>query len=272
MYFKNRFWLVEETEGIFTKNVDYSPAELFYDGDKKKFQYYGKILKPMLKEKILISLRQDFLTLIPIKDDYTAGEAKILNFFGKFGNKDITVFDDKLFVLSKNSNLTLIKIRLLGKKVRVKVMKQFEIQVIDRGEMNDENSEAIEICNRGKYIMIHQADDYFKASSLIVFEIYQWNFVQKYVLDIGRFRINEFNSFKFVGWFGKNVCFSALPCSNKVIPLFTFCYDIKSKKIWEVTDLRALVNFSCVYKYSETTDGHFGGIDTRGNIFRIKYE
>lgn len=268
---KGRFIFNVDCCGIYSKKLNETAknVELFHDKDKNNFGLVGRILKPFLNGNCIISTKFDFISLTVIKENFKPGETKIIPRIGQKTNRDYSTFNDNILILTRDSNLTLIKARLFGGKIKVKILHSTKIEGIkDRVEYGA----SLAVCNKGKIVLVAQRDVNRNSSSLSIYEIYKRRLIKKSVLDVKSLNIEEAYCLRFVKRVGNFVYFCSLSNTVKIKTFFTYCYDVANEVLRELSDMRKEVKLGFVSKFVDRTDGTFGGIDWGNNLFSVEYK
>lgn len=265
---KDRFWLDEYESGIYSKKLDGSKPKLFYDGHKNIFSQPGRILKPFLNNRCLISVKWPDLQIIPVLNDFTPGEVKTIEEKNNY-NIDSDVFKDNLFVLSLNGNLNLYKVRLKGGKLLIKELQNLEIRGI---KTREEISHSLKISQKGEFLLVNHRDRFFKNSSLIIFQMNNLGLVLKTILDLGDVRFKVFNCLKFWGAKGNLVYFSGLSYCSRETDLVSYVYDKDLEEVREVKRLRRSVDLGYVEKFVDRGKKIAVGISKDSQILVVRYK
>lgn len=189
IYMRGRFWLDVDNFGIYSKQLNNTEAELFYDGDKCQKSWSSRVLIPFLNERCLLSSKHFSLTVMTLKDDLTLGEAQVLpkSSNGSFYTRSLA-FNDKILTLTADGYLTFFKVRFLGKKVKIKLLQKLIIgidgNIKNNQEMiNFENvkeySTCIELSVDGRFLLVHRKNRDLISSCLIIYEVFNWRIVKK---------------------------------------------------------------------------------------------
>lgn len=265
---RDRYWIDSHYLGIFTKKLDETEPELFYNGNKTQEASFGKVLKPFLNERCLLSLKLKTLTIIKIKEDLTPDEVRIIPRGGKWSNSDFAVFGNRVLILSSDSQLSFFQVIILGRRIRIKLLNYLYVEGVEERE---EYSYLLSVCSKGRFVIIVQGDINKNCSSLVSYEIVHGRLVKKHVLDIQNLKEFSFGGIQFVGYFGNLIIFSVFLWNEEMKKLLTFCYDQINEEVREIEELREDMQLANISKFVDRRDGTFGGIDWKGRTFSINY-
>lgn len=265
---KDRYWIDERDTGTYWKKLDSSPPEIFYKNDVFFKGYFGKIFKPFLNGECLLILKQDFLTIVPILHDFSAGESKKIFLKDNSKNSDILSFGDKIIILTRGGNISFFKGRMKGKKVKIKELNNLKLNMLPR---YGSEFTGISICDQDRYIMISQISNMI-ATGLLVYEIRRENLVFRRELDIQSLCATEFFQLNFVRYFEDRAYFCALGYEEDEAPLMSFYFDGESEEICEDSELKEDVDVGYVYRFVKRSKGVLEGITLESRRFVIKYE
>lgn len=265
---KGVYWLYVFKYGIFSKTLDNEPAELFFEEDSHSDCYPGKVLKPILDSKCIVSMKCTTLSIIRILDDLTKGDVKMIE-FKETKNSDFKILDDKkIITLTLENQLSLIEVKLENEKIEVEGLDQIEVKGINRRE---EVSVSMALCSEGKYLMICQLDT-SHCSSISVYEIEEKKrFVRKSILDVRGFGFDDFCCLKFVRYCRDCLIFTALVDQEGERKILTLAFNEKKMKIKEILRLRKDVDVDFVHKLVERGDGDIVGISKKSELVMIEY-
>lgn len=214
------------------------------------------------------SLQQTTLTLIPIKEDFTPGEAKVID-LGAKENSDIEIFgEDKILVLTIDNHLSLIQVKLDDDQNISYEVNRMELVGI---KGRNENSRRISLSDDGRYLALHRSAEGY-ASSISIYEIEDGdNFEWRATLDLQDLNLKYFWNFKFVERNSWSVAFMALPDTFGDNQLLIFRYDTMKRIIEEVGSMRKDLCIDRVYKFVDNLDGELVGISQRSELLKVKY-
>lgn len=265
---RNRYWIDEFVYGIFSKKLDESDPEFFFGGHRQQLHTRGRILKPLLEDKFLMSVKWYTVKIIPIKDDLTPGEAKIIHCKDSSFNIDSATFKDNIILMTSKGNLTLIKLTTLGEKLKLKELQNIKVKGI-KGRR--ERAYTLGISKSGDYMMICMSDEKLMSSSLLVYQIDNSNMIMKSILDIRGSNVSRFSCLKTLRCNSSRSSWIALPWTNDTFNLMTFTYFIERCEIEEEEQYRKEFSGKPIARLVEKDTGVLAGMCAEGRILVLNY-
>lgn len=258
------FWIDVFREGIYTKNLDESQPKLFYDGYSEDYCHEGKNLKPFLDENFLLCSKNRKFLIIPIKDDLTFGQVRVILQRDSTCNEDFASFQDKILLM------TWEKLSLFRMKNKKRIFLQNEIEV-ERINEKEGRPISLSICSRGRFIIIHRMGSNYKVSSLMIYDMI--NLEKKKILDISELKVSPFRTMSFLKYCGNRFYFSGITSSDFKNTLYTYYYDVEENAIEEEGSFRKVdVVEADIHKFVRKGDGLIVGISDTTRLLSINFE
>lgn len=278
---KSKYYFFIYGKGVYVSSIT-GPVtlNLEYKLDYSTGASLGKILTSYDNGKYLIILNLKRFFIVEVELGENSLKRKVLGIKTKNPEdvwKDLVVFRQFIYVLSKFNKLKVIRIGMVQRKFNQEKLAELDVQGIERRQ---EEGNSLAICSSGKYLFVSQRDKNQKSSNISVFEVIlnannsSLEVILRTVLDTQSLGINELYSFIFVKYFGELPALCALPFGGKGNNYFyTFMYDPEEDELKEVEPLRKDIGSSVsIAKLVSFFSGKIVGITSKSDILTLKYD
>lgn len=266
IFLKNHFWIDVSNFGIYYKALDQQIAKRFCEGDKNSASFPGRVLKPILGDKCIVSMKYPTLSFFKIENDFTAGDVKVVECLGH-RNVDFEVFEyDKVLLITSDCILSFLQIRLELGKITVENLDKVRVDGIG-GRV--EESSSLTVCLKGNFFLVNLGDYLSYSTSLLVYKIERRKLVKQVTLDITKKNFKVFSCLGFMGKEEGRFVFTGAPLGS--YKFLSFEYDSRNLFLKEVENLRKNVYVGPVYKLVELRRGELRGISNTSELIQIKY-
>lgn len=142
-------------------------------------------------------------------------------------------------------------------------------ELVDTSE-EDILGNSITICDRNKYLFIHQVEEVFSLMSSRVLVLRLSDLSEVARLNTKELNAKSFSSFSFFGYLGNSAVIVGLTAQD-FPTLFTFRYETEEEVLEEVEGERRNFSFGQVCKLTKMENGGLVGISMDKRLLEVKY-